>query len=67
MIRLRRQCRSDFGRLRWPLATSCFIGQPLALGTFDREVGALNVIKSEFDSMGIAEIKLAQVPLQMGL
>jgi hypothetical protein len=42
--RLARPELDRFGRLRWPLATSCFVSQALTLHTFDDQYGTLHVI-----------------------
>lgn len=50
----RRHDRGRLGRLRWPLAASCFVSQPLALHAFKSEIGASNVIDAKLLAVGIA-------------
>src|SRR5437763_770790 len=45
----------------FPLATSCFIGQPLALGTDERAIGAGLVVYAELDAVVVPEIELGQI------
>ena len=52
--------------LSLPSATSRFVGEPLALGAFQRERGALGVVHAELLPVGIPEIELGQIPLQVG-
>jgi len=54
------------GRLRCPASTNCSVGQPLAFGADDGEVGALPVVNAQFDPVRVAEIELGQVAVQMG-
>lgn len=65
--RQRRHERWRLGRVRSPLATSCFVSKPLALGANQGEIGALQVVDAEPDAVGISKVKLAQIPLQMSL
>jgi hypothetical protein len=58
-------CR--LGRLRWPFATSCFVGQSFSFDALQREVGPRGVVNAELDAIGIAEVEVAQIPRQMGL
>jgi hypothetical protein len=65
---LRRGFRQRFSRLGclfWPSATSRFVGEPLATHSKQRQIGAFHVINPELHSVRVAEIKLAQIPLQM--
>src|SRR5580704_16187737 len=41
------------------------IGEPLALGALDRIDGALHVVDSEADAIGIAEVEFGEVAMQM--
>lgn len=61
-----RQRFSRLGLVRCPLATSCFIGQPLALGADDGEIGALGVVNAKLDAVAVPEIELTEIPLQVG-
>ena len=61
-----RHLRGRLGRLRSPLARSCLIGKPLADNAFQSEIGALLIVNAELNAVGIAEIKLRKIPLQMG-
>jgi hypothetical protein len=62
----RRLGRGRLGRLRWPLATSCLIGQPLAFDALQREIGPRYVVNAKFNPVRITEVEFAQIPLQMG-
>ena len=66
-LRRPRHRRSRLDRLRCPLATSRLIGETFAFDALQREIGPRHVVKAERDAIGIAEVELAQIPLQMGL
>src|SRR5262245_28241772 len=46
-------------------AMSCFVGQPLALGTLDRNRRSLRVVNAEPLAIIHSEIELGQVPVQV--
>ena len=54
------------GRCRWPFSTNCSIGEPLALGANQSQIGAGRVLDPEFGTVGIAEVEFGQIPMQMG-
>ena len=56
----------DRGRFRCPLATSCFVGQPLAVGALDGEVGPGAVVNAHGDPVGVPEIEFRQVAVEVG-
>jgi len=56
-LRFRRQKRGRLGRLLCPLTTSCLISEPLSARSKQREISSLYVIKTEFHSVRITEIK----------
>ena len=64
--RFPRHCLGRLGRLRSPLATSRFVSEALAARSFNRQIGALHVVNTELDPIGVPEIELVQVAVQMG-
>lgn len=62
-----RGLRSRLGLVRCPSATSRLIGEPLAFDAQQREISPHLIINAELDPVGIAEIELAQIPMQMSL
>ena len=67
MTSFRRRLRPRLGLVRCPLATSCLIGETFAFDALQGEIGPRHVVNAELDAIGIAEVELAQIPLQMGL
>lgn len=55
------------GCLRAPCATSCFVGEPFALRSFQRDGSARYVINAKRLAMRVSMAELGQVPLQVGL
>src|ERR1700739_3911116 len=47
--------------------TSCFIGQPLALGALEGAGRARGVVNAKGDPVVMAKIEFAEVPVQVGL
>src|SRR5689334_6905979 len=58
MIPRCRHSRRRLGRLRWPSATSRFVGEPLAAHTEQGEIGALHVVNAEPHAVAVPEIEL---------
>ena len=54
------------GRQFCPASRNCLVGQPLALGAYDRKVGALGVVHAQLDAVRISKIELAQVAFKVG-
>ena len=48
-----------------PSATSCLVGQPLALGGPDRAIGAFAILNTEGGSVAVPEVKLGEVAVKM--
>jgi hypothetical protein len=59
-------CPGLGGRRRWPSATNCSVHQPLARGADQGAIGPLCVLDPEFGTIGVAEIELGQIAVQMG-
>jgi len=57
---------SERGRVRYPLATSCSIGKPLAHCALYGEISARLVVNAHGDPIGVTEIELAQIAMQVG-
>jgi len=49
----------------FPLPTSRSIGEPLALGTYERSIGAGLIVDAEPNSVVVPEIELGQIPPQL--
>ena len=60
--------RLSVGRWRVPpRETSCSIGEPLALGTYERAIGSGLIVDAEPNSVVVPEIKLGRVAMQVRL
>src|SRR5712691_3671847 len=46
-------------------ATSCLIGEPLALGTLERDLGALGIVDPKPLAVAVPKIKLVAVPVKV--
>ena len=55
------------GRPRCPASTNCSVGQSLALSTNQSQIGSGMIVISGLDPIRIAEVKLAEIPLQVSL
>lgn len=63
--------RHNRGRLfpdlgSFPSSASRSIGQPLAFGASEGEIGPLNVVNAKSRPVAVAEIELGKIPLKMG-
>jgi hypothetical protein len=56
---------SERRRFLFPASTNCSVGQPLALGAHDGEIGAHPVINAKPDAVRVAEVELRQVAMQV--
>ena len=64
----RERRRLSVGRRRVPpRETSCSIGEPLALGTYERAIGAGLIVNAEPNSVVVPEIELGRVAMQVRL
>src|SRR4051794_3070065 len=61
--RLRRS--SERRRLKPLLATSCFVGQSLALDAGQRAVGAGQIVDAELGARVVSEIELGEIAVEM--
>ena len=59
-------CGGLGGSRRCPCSTNCSIGQPLPLGALDSQVVASDIVDAQLDAVGVAEVELGQVAVQMG-
>jgi len=64
--RFPRHTRGRLGRVRCPLATSCFVGKAFAARHLDHNRGTLHIVVTEFHAVAVAEIEFGKIPLQMG-
>ena len=51
-----------WGRCRCPFSTNCSVGQALAFGANQGQIGAGCVLNPEFGTVGVTEIELGQIP-----
>jgi hypothetical protein len=56
--------RDSFGA---PVATNCSVGQPTASGALQGTLGAHHIIDPQLDPVGVPEIELGQVAMEMVL
>jgi hypothetical protein len=56
---------SERWRIERFLATSCFIGQPLAFGADESAFRAGNIVNSKLGAVVVSKIKLGQIPISM--
>ena len=64
-LTLRCQCQRGLGLCLRTFATSCLIGEPLALDASESNFGTSTVINSQLDPIVVAEIELRQIPPQL--